>query len=55
MRTLGTASSTFVPVVISDDAKLGGDVNVVGLLGMSFLARFKVTVENNVVELSGRF
>ena len=52
---VGNAYSTFVPVVVVDDAKLGTDDNVVGLLGMSFLSRFVVNVGKDTVELRNRF
>lgn len=52
---VGNAYSTFVPVVVVDDAKLGSDDNVVGLLGMSFLSRFAMKFEKDSVELRNRF
>jgi clan AA aspartic protease (TIGR02281 family) len=52
---VGNAYSTFVPVVVVDDAKLGTDDNVVGLLGMSFLSRFVVSVGKDTIELHSRF
>jgi clan AA aspartic protease (TIGR02281 family) len=51
---VGNAYSTFVPVVILDDTKLGTDDNVVGLLGMSFLARFDMKFGKDTVELRSR-
>jgi aspartyl protease family protein len=47
--------ATFVPVVVVDDAKLGADDNVVGLLGMSVLSRFVVNVSKDTIELHSRF
>lgn len=52
---VGNAYSTFVPVVVVDDAKLETDDNVVGLLGMSFLSRFVVKFGRDSVELRSRF
>jgi len=51
---VGNAYSTFVPVVILDDTKLGTDDNVVGLLGMSFLSRFDMKFGKDTVELRSR-
>lgn len=51
---VGNAYSTYVPVVVVDDAKLGTDDGVSGLLGMSFLSRFTVKVGNDTVELRSR-
>jgi aspartyl protease family protein len=52
---VGNAYSTFVPVVVQDDEKLGTADNVVGLLGNSFLYRFTVTVDKDSVELRSKF
>ena len=52
---VGNAYSTFVPVVVVDDAKLRTDDNVIGLLGMSFLSRFVVKLGKDTVELRSRF
>ena len=52
---VGNAYSTFVPVVVVDDAKLGSEDGVSGLLGMSFLSRFVVKFGTDSVELRGRF
>ena len=51
---VGSVSSTFVPVVVMEDKQLGTDDDVVGLLGMSFLSRFDVTVTKDSVELRSR-
>jgi aspartyl protease family protein len=51
---VGNAYSTFVPVVVIDDAKLAADDNVVGLLGMSFLSRFDMKFGKDTVELRSR-
>jgi hypothetical protein len=52
---LATPYSTFVPVVIVDDAKLGTEDGVSGLLGMSFLSRYDVKLGKDSVELRNRF
>ena len=52
---VGNAYSTFVPVVVVDDAKLGTEDGVSGLLGMSFLSRFVVNLGKDSVELQSRF
>ena len=52
---VGNAYSTFVPVVVVDDAKLGTEDGVSGLLGMSFLSRFIVKFGKDSVELRSRF
>ena len=52
---VGNAYSTFVPVVVVDDAKLGTEDGVSGLLGMSFLSRFVVKLGKDSVELHSRF
>jgi clan AA aspartic protease (TIGR02281 family) len=52
---VGNAYSTFVPIVVVDDAKLGTDDGVSGLLGMSFLSRFVVKLEKDAVQLHNRF
>ena len=51
---VGSVISTFVPVVVLEDQQLGTDDDVVGLLGMSFLSRFDVTVTKDSVELRSR-
>ncbi len=51
---VGSALSTFVPVVVVDDKQLSSDDDVVGLLGMSFLSRFDVKVSKDSVELRSR-
>jgi clan AA aspartic protease (TIGR02281 family) len=43
-----------VPIVIQDDAKVSFGDGVDGLLGMSFLSRFKLTVDAKNVRLSAR-
>ena len=43
-----------VPVVVQDDAKGIFGEGVDGLLGMSFLSRFKLTVDARSVSISGR-
>jgi aspartyl protease family protein len=43
-----------VPVVVQDDAKVSFGDGVDGLLGMSFLSRFKLTVDAKNVRLSAR-
>jgi predicted aspartyl protease len=52
---VGNAYSTFVPVVVVDDAKLQTDDNIAGLLGMSFLSRFDMKFGKDTVELRNRF
>src|SRR5262249_19158222 len=52
---VGNAYSTFVPVVIVDDAKLGTEEGVSGLLGMSFLSRYDVKFGKDSVELRNMF
>jgi clan AA aspartic protease (TIGR02281 family) len=52
---VGKALSTLIPIAVVDDTRLGIEDNVVGLLGMSFLSRFKLTVENNAVVITDRF
>ncbi len=52
---VGNAYSTFVPVVVVDDAKFGANDNVIGLLGMSFLSRFTMSVGQETVEFRNRF
>jgi len=43
-----------VPVVVQDNAKAAFGDDVDGLLGMSFLSRFKLTVDARTVTISGR-
>jgi clan AA aspartic protease (TIGR02281 family) len=43
-----------VPIVVEDDAKATFGDGVDGLLGMSFLSRFKVTIVTQVVKISNR-
>jgi aspartyl protease family protein len=52
---VGNAYSTFVPVVVVDDAKLQINDNIAGLLGMSFLSRFDMKFGKDTVELRNRF
>lgn len=54
---VGGAYSGFIPVVVSDDTKLVGahdPENIVGLLGMSFLSRFEMTIARGSLELRGK-
>jgi len=43
-----------VPIVVQDDAKATFGDGIDGLLGMSFLSRFKVTIDSQVVKISNR-
>jgi clan AA aspartic protease (TIGR02281 family) len=43
-----------VPIVVEDDAKATFGDGVDGLLGMSFLSRFKVTIDTQAVKISNR-
>ena len=43
-----------VPIVVEDDAKATFGDGIDGLLGMSFLSRFKVTIDTQVVKISNR-
>jgi clan AA aspartic protease (TIGR02281 family) len=43
-----------VPIVVQDDVKGGFGEGIDGLLGMSFLSRFKLTVDARNVRISGR-
>jgi len=43
-----------VPIVVEDDPKVAFGDGVDGLLGMSFLSRFKVTVDAQAVRISSR-
>jgi hypothetical protein len=43
-----------VPVVVEDDAKATFGNGVDGLLGMSFLSRFKVTIDPQAVRIANR-
>jgi aspartyl protease family protein len=43
-----------VPIVVEDDDKAAFGDGVDGLLGMSFLSRFKVTIDTQVVKISNR-
>jgi clan AA aspartic protease (TIGR02281 family) len=43
-----------VPIVVQDDGKGMYGEGVDGLLGMSFLSRFKVTIDKQAVRISGR-
>ena len=52
---VGNAYSTFVPVVVVDDAKLQTNDNIAGLLGMSFLSRFDMQFGKDTVELRNKF
>jgi len=51
---LRTLQAKDVPVVVQDDAKGTYGDGVDGLLGMSFLSRFKLTVDARNVRISGR-
>jgi aspartyl protease family protein len=43
-----------VPIVVQDDAKATFGDGIDGLLGMSFLSRFKVTIDTQAVKISNR-
>jgi aspartyl protease family protein len=43
-----------VPIVVQDEAKGSYGDGVDGLLGMSFLSRFKVTIDTHQVKISPR-
>jgi clan AA aspartic protease (TIGR02281 family) len=43
-----------VPIVVEDDAKATFGDGIDGLLGMSFLSRFKVTIDTQAVRISNR-
>src|SRR5215471_6727142 len=43
-----------VPIVVEDDAKATFGDGIDGLLGMSFLSRFKVTIDTQAVKISNR-
>jgi aspartyl protease family protein len=43
-----------VPIVVQDDAKATFGDGIDGLLGMSFLSRFKVTIDTQSVKISNR-
>jgi clan AA aspartic protease (TIGR02281 family) len=43
-----------VPIVVEDDAKATFGDGADGLLGMSFLSRFKVTIDSRAVKISSR-
>jgi hypothetical protein len=43
-----------VPIVIENDDRAAFGDGVDGLLGMSFLSRFKVTIDTQVVKISNR-
>jgi hypothetical protein len=43
-----------MPIVVQDDAKAAYGDGIDGLLGMSFLSRFKLTVDARAVRISGR-
>lgn len=43
-----------VPIVVQDDGKGSYGDGVDGLLGMSFLSRFKVTIDNRALKVSSR-
>ncbi len=51
---LRTLQAKDVPIVVQDDAKGTYGDGVDGLLGMSFLSRFKLTVDARNVRISGR-
>lgn len=51
---VGGAQSGYIPVIVSNDDKLVGandPDNVAGLLGMSFLSKFEITITGNILEL----
>jgi aspartyl protease family protein len=43
-----------VPIVVEDDAKATFGDGIDGLLGMSFLSRFKVTIDTQAIKISSR-
>jgi aspartyl protease family protein len=43
-----------VPIVVQTDDKATYGENVDGLLGMSFLSRFQVTIDTQAVKMSNR-
>jgi aspartyl protease family protein len=51
---LRSLSARDVQVVVQPDNKATYGDGIDGLLGMSFLARFKVSLEAQVVRISGR-
>ena len=51
---LRTLQARDVPIVVQDDAKGTYGDGVDGLLGMSFLSRFKLTVDARNVRISAR-
>ena len=51
---LRSLSAKDVPVVVETDDKLSLGDGVDGLLGMSFLSHFKVSVDTQAVHISGR-
>jgi aspartyl protease family protein len=51
---LRTLQAKDVPIVVQDDAKGTYGEGVDGLLGMSFLSRFKLTVDARNVRISAR-
>ena len=51
---LRTLQAKDVPLVVQDDAKGTYGEGVDGLLGMSFLSRFKLTVDARNVRISAR-
>jgi clan AA aspartic protease (TIGR02281 family) len=54
MIQLRSLQAKDVPIVVEDDAKAAFGDGVDGLLGMSFLSRFKVTVDAQVVKIASR-
>jgi clan AA aspartic protease (TIGR02281 family) len=54
MIELRSLQAKDVPIVIQDDAKVTYGDGVDGLLGMSFLSRFKVTIDTHQVKISPR-
>jgi clan AA aspartic protease (TIGR02281 family) len=54
MIQLRSLQAKDVPIVVEDDAKAAFGDGVDGLLGMSFLSRFKVTVDAQVVRIASR-
>jgi hypothetical protein len=43
-----------VPIVVQSDAKAGYGDGIDGLLGMSFLSHFKVSMDTQAVRISSR-
>ena len=50
--TLGNSSASNVPILVQSADKLNLRKGVVGLLGLSFLGNFKMTIDDGVLELA---